>query len=215
MTKKEIIFNIELIVVGLVLTILSFFLCTMLGFPMPPFNGLEFAAVATSYTCTIMFAMQKRAAYFYGVISTFLLCLLFASQAIYALAIFNGILVISLIYGYWRWGPDGKPIPVTRIRDPKSIAGYLGFFGLIAAFFYLIVGGGSKVDIFLASGSATAQLMLDNKKIENWLVWIVLNVFSVFFFIKVGLWLVAIQFALFLLNAIVAYFFWNKDVKYV
>ena len=204
--------NIGLIILGIALTALSFAICLLFGIPIT-FNWLEFIAVATSYTCTILFMLQKRVAYFYGVISTFFLCLFFLSQGVLALAIFNGILVVSLIYGYWRWGPDGKPIPVTRIETLKSFSGYALFFLLIGALFSLIVGTGSKMDLSLAAGSATAQLMLDNKKIENWLVWIIINVFSIYFFIQVGFILLAIQFAFFLINALVALYRWNKDVK--
>lgn len=201
-----------LICVGFILTVLTHYICVMLGVQLPDINMLEFVAVATSYTCTIMFAMQKRAAYFYGIISTFFLCWFFATQGIFALAIFNGVLVISLIYGYWRWGPDGRPIPVTNIKGFKSFAGYGMFTVIIAGLFLLLVGASSKIDIFLASASATAQLMLDNKKLENWLVWMVINVFSIVFFIQSGFWLLAIQFMLFLLNAIFAYFSWRKGL---
>lgn len=228
--------NLIYIFVGVALTTLSYLVCLWAGVDIQ-FNWLEFMAVSTSYTCTILFALQKRIAYFYGVISTFFLCVFFGLQGVFALAIFNGILVASLIYGYFRWGPDGNPIPVTRIDNIKSLSGYALFFCVVAAGFYLIVGGTlnidfilspkiemilalqidpllvSKIDLLLASGSAMAQLMLDNKKIENWLVWIVINIFSIGFFINQGFFLLAIQFAMFLLNAIVAFVHWKKDLK--
>lgn len=204
--------NLLYIFVGIALTTISYLTCLLLGVNIQ-FNWIEFLAVSASYTCTILFVLQKRIAYLYGIISTFFLCILFTLQGVFALAIFNGILVGSLIYGYFRWGPDGNPIPVTRIDNIKSLAGYILFFLVVAAGFYLIVEGGSRIDLLLASGSAMAQLMLDNKKIENWLVWIVVNVFSIAFFINQGLFLLAIQFIMFLANAVVAYIRWNKDLK--
>ena len=205
-------YNIKFILLGFFLTALSFLLCVLLGIPIT-LNWIEFIAVATSYTCTILFMLQKRVAYVYGVVSTFFLCLFFFTQGIFALAIFNGILVVSLIYGYWRWGPDGKPIPVTRIDSAKSFGGYALFFLIVGALFMLIVGGGSKMDLGLAAASATAQLMLDNKKIENWIVWIFINVFSIIFFINAGFYLLAVQFAFFLINALVALYRWREDLK--
>ncbi len=204
-------FNIMFIGLGFALTAISYLVCLVFGIPIV-FNWLEFLAVATSYSCTILFMLQKRVAYFYGIISTFFLCVFFATQGVFALALFNGILVVSLIYGYWRWGPDGRPIPVTRINGVKSMGGYLLFFVIVACAFAFIVGMGSRLDLLLAAGSAMAQLMLDNKKIENWYVWIVVNVFSIMFFITQGFWLLAIQFAMFLVNAIVAIFKWRKDI---
>lgn len=204
--------NLVYIFVGVALTTLSYLVCLWVGVDIQ-FNWLEFMAVSTSYTCTILFTLQKRIAYFYGVISTFFLCVFFGLQGVFALAIFNGILVASLIYGYFRWGPDGNPIPVSRIDNIKSLAGYALFFCVVAAGFYLIVGGGSRIDLLLASGSATAQLALDQKKIETWFMWIVINVFSVWFFLQSGFVLLAIQFGMFLINAIAALLFWYRSMN--
>lgn len=204
--------NILMIGMGFALTGLSFLLTAVLGVPVE-LNWLEIIAVATSYSCTILFMLQKRAAYFYGIVSTFFLCLLFFTQGMMALSLFNGILVLSLIYGWFRWGPDGKPLPVTLMKDVKSYAGYAFFFLAVCGLFRAVVGEGSTLDLMLAAGSATAQLMLDNKRIENWLVWIVINVFSIGFFLQEGLILLAIQFMMFLVNAVVALYRWHKDLE--
>lgn len=204
--------NILMIGMGFTLTGLSYLLATAFGVAVD-LNWLEIIAVATSYSCTILFMLQKRAAYFYGIISTFFLCLLFFTQGMMALSLFNGILVLSLIYGWFRWGPDGKPLPVTLMKDVKSYAGYAFFFLAVCGLFRVVVGEGSTLDLMLAAGSATAQLMLDNKRIENWLVWIAINVFSIGFFLQEGLILLAIQFMMFLVNAMVALYRWHKDLK--
>ena len=203
--------NLKFIVIGFVLTGFSYLICMLIGIPII-FNWLEFLAVATSYTCTILFMLQKRVAYSYGVISTFFLCVFFWTQGIFALAIFNGILVFSLVYGYWRWGPDGRSIPVTHINNMKSLSGYFMFFIVVACMFAVLVGLGSKMDLFLAAGSATAQLALDQKKIETWYMWIVINIVSIPFFIQSGFILLAIQFTMFLINAVVALFRWHSDM---
>lgn len=205
--------NILMIGMGFTLTGLSYLLATAFGVPVD-LNWLEIIAVATSYSCTILFMLQKRAAYFYGIVSTFFLCLLFFTQGMMALSLFNGILVLSLVYGWFRWGPDGKPLAVSWVKTEwKAYAGYMLFFLAVCGLFRMIVGEGSTLDLTLAAGSATAQLMLDNKRIENWLVWIVINVFSIGFFLQEGLILLAIQFMMFLVNAMVALYRWHKDLK--
>lgn len=203
--------HVLFILLGIVLTYTS--LGTALLFdPTVTTSYLEIAAVAVSFTCTVLFMLQKRVAYHYGVVSTVLLCLLFTTQQIYALAIFNGVLALSLVYGYFKWGSDDSSIPVSR-TTLKGWTGYVLFFVLVALLGKWMLGEVSSVDLFLASGSAMAQLMLDNKKVENWLVWIVINIFSVVFFWQQGLVLMSIQFALFGVNAIVALFRWNKELK--
>lgn len=201
--------NISLIIVGVLITAFSYFLVWCFGVPIV-LNPIEFIAVATSYTCTILFLLQKRVSYAYGVVSTFFLCILFYTQGLLSLAIFNGALVLSLVYGYFRWGPDGKPIPVTITSD-NSWANYILYFTCIFVIFYYFVGG-MITDNFLASASAMAQLMLDNKKIENWFIWIVVNIISIVLFWQQGMYLLMIQFIFFLINAIFALFYWKRGM---
>ena len=78
-TMESISFNSIFIAIGIVLTVSSYLICMVFGLPIS-LNLLEFAAVSTSYTCTILFLMQKRVAYYYGVISTAFLCLFFSSS---------------------------------------------------------------------------------------------------------------------------------------
>ena len=217
-------FNILMIAVGIALTAVSYLIAIAFGVQFEPnitslfgfqieLGLLEAIAVATSYSCTILFMLQKRVAYYYGIVSTFFLCLFYFAGGASALAIFNGILVISLLYGLYRWGPDGKKsLPVSKIEGVKSWAGYFAFFGIVVGAFAALVGTSSKMDIGLASGSATAQIMLDNKKYPTWIVWIIVNVFSIVYFIKMGWFLMAIQFVFFLLNAIFALYVWKKYI---
>lgn len=200
--------NLILIIAGICITALSYLIVCFFGVPIT-FNWIEFVAVATSYTCTILFLLQKRISYLYGVISTGFLCALFISQNLMSLAIFNGALVLSLVYGYFRWGPDGKPIQVSKTSN-KSWANYILYFVTIFLTFYGLIGG-MLVDNFLASASAMAQLMLDNKKIENWFIWIIVNIISIVLFWQQGMYLLMIQFIFFLINAIFALYFWKVE----
>lgn len=219
MLKNPVIYHTAMIALGIGLAGLSYLIAVAFGVEIV-FNWLEFVAVATSYTCTILFCLQTRSAYAYGIISTFFLCWFFKSEGVMALATFNGILVLSLIYGYFRWGPDGNPIPVTRIETWKAWGYYFLFFLAIAVGFYSIVGFTnpdsiwlSLTDIMLAAASAVAQWQLDRKKISNWYIWIVINVFSIPYFFYQGYILLGIQFIFFLANAVVALYKWKETMK--
>lgn len=204
--------HIVFIAIGVILTYLSMGVAMIID-PTVTSSVLEMAAVAVSFSCTILFALQKRVAYHYGVVSTALLCGLFVTQGVYALAIFNGLLTLSLLYGYVRWGKDESSIPVT-LTNLKGYAGYLAFFAVVYVVGKMILGVAvSPTDLALAAGSATAQLMLGNKKWENWIVWIVINIFSIVFFWQQGLALMAVQFVFFTINAIIALIRWRKDIQ--
>lgn len=198
------------------LTALSYAIGIPLGWT--SFYWLEFLAVITSYSCTILFVWQKRFAYQIGILTTALYSVLFYQLGMVALAAFNLYLVFSLIYGWFRWGPDERSRPVGLI-DKKW---YLGYIGLAIAILLLYLGVYNvidpnaiyelnKIDVGLAVASGLAQFMLDNKKIENWLLWILIDIVSIPFFIYSGLFIVAFQYLFFLGNAVYGFMAWRKE----
>lgn len=209
---------LESIVLAVILTALSYFLGIQFGW-ITELNWLEVFAVATSYSCTWLFTRQSRWSYPIGIVTTAAYSLLFYQWGLPALAIFNLYLVFSLIYGWFRWGPDKNSRPVTKI-EPKWYLGY-GVLGLaILGLFLMInlmlnpagISALNPIDVGLAVASGVAQFMLDNKKLENWMLWAATNVVSIPFFLSQGLALVAFQYIFFLVNTVIAYFAWKKTM---
>lgn len=215
MTKQYIL---ESIAIAVLLTALSYGVGLALGW-IVALNWLEVFAVATSYSCTWLCTRQSRWNYPIGVVTTAAYSVLFFQWAMPALAIFNLYLVGSLIYGWFRWGPDGNTRPVTRI-EPKWYAGYgalgLGILGLflIANILFNPTGlaGLNPIDIGLAVASGVAQFMLDNKKLETWSVWACINIVSIPFFLTSGLTLVAFQYIFFLGNTVIGHIQWKRSM---
>lgn len=216
-SKKYII---ESIIIAIVLTILSYGIGLHMGW-IKTIDWLEVFAVFTSYSCTWLCTRQSRWNYPIGVITTAAYSLLFYKTGAIALAIFNLYLVYSLSYGWIRWGKDNATRPVTHIKA----LWYIGYavFGLVILGVFLGANiifnpnkliGISPIDIGLAVTSGVAQLMLDNKKIENWIFWAMINIVSIPYFIKIGLTLVAFQYAFFLINTVVGYISWNKTMNF-
>lgn len=215
MTKRYILESIGL---AIVLTALSYAVGLWLGW-IVDLNWLEVFAVFTSYSCTWLCTRQSRWNYPIGVITTAAYSLLFYQWGMIALAVFNLYLVGSLIYGWFRWGSDDNTRPVTRI-EPKWYAGY-GALGLVILGLFLAanilfnpagLAGLNPIDVGLAVASGVAQFMLDNKKLENWTLWAMINVVSIPFFIYSGLTLVAFQYIFFLGNTFIGRDQWRKSM---
>lgn len=214
-TSKHIFESVHLAVF---LTGLSYFVGLQAGW-ITELNWLEVFAVFTSYSCTWLCTRQSRWNYPIGVVTTAAYSLLFWQWAMPALAIFNLYLVFSLVYGWFRWGSDSNTRPVTRI-EPKWYAGYglvgLAILGLFLAVNALVNPTGisalNPIDVGLAVASGIAQLMLDNKKLENWSLWATINVVSIPFFLYSGLALVAFQYLFFLGNTVIGHVQWKKSM---
>ncbi|MGB4666369.1 MAG: nicotinamide riboside transporter PnuC [Bacteroidales bacterium] len=127
------------------------------------------------------------------------------------------------IYGLYVWlsgnySSDKKIIHISKIKDLKSWL----LIALISALSFFIIGfilkkfTDSSVpwwDSFTTSLSFVATWMLARKKIENWLVWIVVDATSVALYIYKQLYPTTILFIILTLLAIVGYFQWKRELR--
>jgi len=127
------------------------------------------------------------------------------------------------IYGLYVWlsgnnNSDKKTIPISKIKNFKSWI----IIVLISALSFIIIGyilknfTDSNVpwwDSFTTSLSFVATWMLARKKIENWLVWIVVDATSVALYIYKQLYPTTILFIVLTLLAIVGYFQWKRELR--
>lgn len=202
---------------GLFLTVLSYIVADWAGWiNLNEINYLEAFAVFTSYLCTWLFVQQTRWSYPVGIVTTFAYSVLFWQFDLYALSIFNGYLVFSLMYGWWRWGDDEDTRPVTVVHGFWYL-GYIALAFIIYAFLWIIhtVLGQEMgiIDVALAVASGVAQFLLDNKKLENWALWSIINVFSIGFYFYQELYIVAFQYIFFLANSVYGFLKWKDYIN--
>lgn len=120
------------------------------------------------------------------------------------------------IIGWWYWakGNKGKAAPVKDWT--------IGEWILIAAVITLVTGLWGDyllsntdsvvpyLDAFTTVTCAIAQIGLMTRRRGSWLLWILADVFYVYMFYVKGLNLLAIEYALFTLNAAYGYYVWTK-----
>lgn len=201
-------------VIGVILTALSY----VVGFQMnwvAELSWLEVFAVFTSYVCTFLCVVERRANYPIGAISNASYAVLFYQFGLLASAATTAYLTFALAYGWFRWRPDKAAIPVRHV-ELKWIPAYV----LATAVFYFIafgivsaIGGElAKTDTVILIGTMLAQFLLDNKRIETWAVWLVVNVFAIYTYYTAGLSLVVFQYIFFLLNVFYGWYMWKKSM---
>lgn len=212
-TKDRLIFSFCL---GTIITVFTMLVAQLSNWNFE-FTWLEFFAVLTSYACTYLCVVQTRWNYPVGIVTTFLYTILFFKWELPAVAIFNLYLVFSLTYGWFRWGNDANTRPVTRLKADIWSLGYVGIGLAVYAFLQLVNWyfgyAMNPLDIAVAVLSGVAQFMLDNKKLENWIVWAVVNVLSIWLFFHQGLYLVTLQYVFFLANTVYGFTMWKRSMK--
>lgn len=206
---------IQSIIIGIILTAGTYYIGLHYGWE-THLNYLEVFAVFTSYVSTWLCNVQRRQNYLWGGISTAALCVLFWHQGLLGSSIQNAYLTPSLLYGWFRWKKDTDTRPVRHIK-PKTIPIYIAVtvIAYIGSLFIIHSLGGQLLllDAIVLVGSILAQFMLDNKILENWIVWFVVDAVAIVDYIHAGLYLVAFQFAFFFINAVIAYVMWLKSRK--
>ena len=130
--------------------------------------------------------------------------------------------LLAAIYGWWVWKygnkeKQGEELPITRMPRGKwkmAAAMYLVFQMLIA--WILIRYTDSNVpwcDAFTTALSMVAMWMLARKYLEQWLVWIVVDVVSVALYLYKGLFFTAGLYALYAIIAVYGYWNWKNMME--
>lgn len=152
-----------------------------------------------------------------GIIMPMIDIYLFATNGMYAYAFISFVFVVVAVYGVLNWKFGGKNHTerlITRMTL-KKICRYL-----IAT---LILFGGSYevlvtftdsevpvMDSFTTAASFVGVFALAYKYVEQWIVWIVVDLISVILFVHQGLPFRAALYAFYVLVAIQGYRKWNK-----
>ncbi|MDQ3141049.1 MAG: nicotinamide riboside transporter PnuC [Bacteroidota bacterium] len=69
------------------------------------------------------------------------------------------------------------------------------------------------VDTFVAVSSIVANTLLARRVIDNWLLWIIVNVTCIYIYIQRGVYIIAFEFLIFLGIAVYALFYWKKLIN--
>lgn len=205
----------ESVGIGIALTLLSYTVGIACGWIIATsLNWLEVFAVLTSYSCTYLCVKERRINYPIGVISSAAYALLFLQSGLLASAILNAYLVPTLVYGWIRWRKDTNTRPVTHVSlkmAPLYLA--IALVGYVGAVLISQTLGGAMAwtDGVILAGTILAQFLLDNKKLETWIIWALVNIFAIYTYATSGLPLVAFQYVFFLANTIYGYLTWKRS----
>lgn len=202
-------------VLGVVLTTLSYVVALNLDW-ITKVDTLEAFAVFTSYVSTFLFVMERRFCYVIGAASTVAYCVLFYRFDLNASMAINAFLSVYLIYGWFRWRRDADTLPITRMTRNDwllSLAVTAVGYAIVVALSNAFDGALVWTDSVILVGTLLAQWTLDNKRLESWAVWVVVNVFAIYTYFDIGLSLVGFQYIAFLVNAVVALRVWSQSMR--
>lgn len=191
---------------------------TLLGSPV---TGLEIGAFIASLAMVVANMRVHPVAWPLAIAASLAYALLFAQSRLYGEASLQLFFVAVSLWGWWQWvrgrGSDGQPLRVHRLSRAQLAAALAAtlaawpLLGLVLARFT-----DSDVPFFDALptvGSLTGQLLLARKAIENWPVWLAVNLVSVALFATKGLWLTVLLYALFAVLSVIGWRAWRQRLE--
>ena len=157
-----------------------------------------------------------------GLVSTFIYAYLLWKWNLLGDSMINGYYFIMSIYGWYHWtrkkGNEVEfPISVMTKKE-GSIAAVL--FVLTLVFVYLVyqyfdkfVNWYNYVDTFLTALFFVGMWLMARRKVENWIFWIVGDFISIPLYFCKGYTFTSLQYFIFTILAVLAYFEWKEIFK--
>ncbi len=180
---------------------------------------LEIFATVFTLLCGFFAVKRNTLQYPVGIVGTILYFFVFWQANLFFSAALQVFFTAVQIYGWWYWnyGNKGEKPRITKMDWlTYVIVVFAGtaFFTISTMWVAGKVGAASPLlDSAIFSLSVLAQLLLDRKKMQNWLTWAMVNVISVPVYYSQGLTLTAGIYAILLVNTAWGYYEWNKEFK--
>lgn len=181
-------------------------------------NWIEIVAVAFGLTSVWLTTREHIASWPTAIVNVAIFFVLFWQAKLYADSVLQLFYLSISVYGWWAWLHGGAQRTALRVSRATRRLWLVGVPVVIVA--GIVLGAMLDhhtdspvpyVDALLTSASLAAQWMMTRKILENWIVWIIADIVYVPMFISRGLPYTSIQYAVFLLLAVVGYFNWKRS----
>lgn len=151
-------------------------------------------ATALGIACVALGAVRSVWTFPLAIASVALVGIVVWEERLYSDALLQGFFIAANLYGWWNWNRsrshDGEVVVETM-----GVAARLRWFGL---WLIATLGWGTAMHRFtdasypwwdggIAVASVAAQILMGRRKLENWIIWIAVDIASVPLYLVKGL----------------------------
>ena len=186
-----------------------------------PVTWLELVAFVLAIAMVILNIRVNPLGWPLAIVSSLLYFALFWDNRLYGDASLQIFFAAVAGWGWWQWlrgtTADGSPLRVRWL-------GARGRWTLVAVLALAWPATGAFLrrytdtdvpwwDAFPTAASVIGQWLLGRKHVENWIVWLVVNVVSVLLFAYKGLWLTVLLYAVFVALSVQGLAAWRRIAR--
>lgn len=183
-------------------------------------TSLEWVAAALGLVCVALAVRRSLWTYAFGVASTALLAVVVFDARLYTQAVLQLFFVAINVYGFinWRRARAARGAVVVERMAPPAIALWLAGIAVAALVWGLGMDRLTDAaqpfgDAAIAAASVAAQLLMARRMLENWVLWIAVDIASIPLFLGQGLPVVAALYAVYLVLALWGLIDWHRTSR--
>jgi len=179
---------------------------------------LEWCGVFTGILCVWLAAKNNIFNWPIAIVSVLIYIFIFYESKLYADMGLQFYFLVMNIYGWYFWyqhqnaeETGSSMSSITKKEIILSIAGIIVFTWLLGFLLHQHTDAAFPfIDSFCTACSLIAQIFLARKVLENWLIWIFVDIIYIGIYISKGLYATAFMYALYIYIATVGYLAWRK-----
>lgn len=217
------------------MTILNFFgvdtiFFTVLNYPM---SYIEFFGTIFTGWSVYLSAKNKALSWPIGLLGVVLYGFLFYQIQLYSDLFEQAYYLLTGFWGWWVWthpmvkGRDTKgELAISRASRHFNLVGLISIVAftlflsrfmsnihLIFPVLFPVAASFPFMDAFTTAVSFVANVYLVKRKIENWYLWIIVDIIGIFLYYQKGVIFLSLLYVFFLINAFKGVYDWSKTLK--
>lgn len=173
---------------------------------------------ANAFTAAAIFLAGRNSVHTWwlGIVGCSLFALLFYQSHLYAEVLLQVFFIGSGVLGWWKWtsGHHGAPLSISHANFASLLWTVPAGIGATAAYGAMLHFRTNDYAPFFDSAvlvfSVIAQILLIQRRVENWTFWLLVNTIAIPLYASRGLYLSAVLYAAFWINALVSWVRWRK-----
>ena len=151
-----------------------------------------------------------------GIVGCALFAWVFYDAKLYADVTLQAFFVLTSIYGWWKWlhGNQGGELPVRFSAPGLLIGSGAAAAGVALGYGWLLLrftdAYAPFLDSIVLAFSVLGQLLMMERRVENWWSWLLVNTIAVPLYASRGLYVTAVLYTAFWINALVSLRKWRS-----
>ena len=184
---------------------------------------LEFLAFWFGIISVVFAKKQNILVYPTGIICTIITMYLMYKVSLLGHILVNLLYTIISFFGWWNWSRkenNDLVVKVSKFTSNDLSKSLLIFFFIVFVAYFAhdffatnFEGQIKELDIFTSGIFVTAMWLMANKKLENWILWIIGNVITIPLYLSSDKIILSIQYVIFTILAVQAYIEWKKSLS--